>query len=100
MLTDPTGRRWREVEAQISPERARDLVLRGAELAWDDCGSRGYGAPIEWLSREEAAALAGDGTPVLRTSKRRRAELSEWTSDDGAWLVLATMSVKWGRRLA
>lgn len=99
-LTDPTGRSWREIEAQISPERARELVSSGAELAWDDCGSRGYAAPIEWISREEAAALAVGGTPLLRNNKRHRAELSAWTSDDGSWLVLASMTVKWGRSLA
>lgn len=99
-LTDPAGRTWNEVETQISPERARELVLAGAALAWDDCGSRGYGAPIECLSREEAVGLAAGGAPVLRVNKRHSAELSAWVSGDGTWLVLASMSAGWGRRLA
>lgn len=99
-LGDPTGQTWREVELQISPERARSLVTAGARLAWDDCGSRGWGAPIDWISPAEAAALAAGGEPVLRNDKRHSAGLSAWTSRDGSTLVLASMSVTWGRRLA
>lgn len=99
-LRDPAGRTWREVEVRISEERAHGLVLAGAELAWDDCGGRGYAAPIEWISRKDAAELAAGGPPVLRSSRRHGADLSAWRSDDGEWLVLATMHVRWGRLLA
>ncbi len=99
-LTDPAGRTWHEVEAPISPGRARELVADGAALAWDDCGSRGYGAPVDWLSTSEATALAADGLPVLRTKRDPASELSAWATEDGASLVLATRSVRWGRRLA
>ena len=99
-LADPAGRTWREVEVLISEARAHELVLAGAELAWDDCGGRGYAAPIEWLSRKDAAELAAGGPPVLRSSKRHRAELSAWRSDNGAWMVLASMHVRWGTLLA
>lgn len=99
-LSDPTGRAWREVEPTISPRRARELVADGALLAWDDCGSCGWGAPIDWLSPADALALAAGGEPVLRNDRRHAAELSAWISRDGAMLVLASMSVTWGRRLA
>lgn len=99
-LTDPTGRTWHEVEESISEARAQELVRSGAELAWDDCGSLGYGAPVRWISRADAADLATRGQPTLRTNKRRTAGLSSWRTDDGAWLVLATQSVRWGDLLA
>lgn len=99
-LTDPTGRQWHEVEESIAEARAQELVLAGAELAWDGCGSRGYAAPVTWISRREAALLAAAGPPTLRMNKRHSAALSAWRTDDGSWLVLATMSVTWGKRLA
>lgn len=99
-LTDPVGRRWREVEESISESRAQELVRDGAELAWDDCGSLGYGAPVKWISRADAADLATHGPPTLRVNKRHTAGLSSWRSDDGSWLVLATQSVRWGDLLA
>lgn len=99
-LTDPAGRAFREVEEQITPERAQALVADGAALAWDDCGSRGYAAPVVWIAPDDAARLAAAGPPALRLTKRQRAELSAWQSSDGAWLVLASMSVRWGRLLA
>lgn len=100
VLTDPDGEKWHEVAAEISPEQARDFVLGGARLAWDDCGSRGYAAPIDWIGMDEARALAAAGRPTLRINKRHRAQLSEWASGRGERLVLASMSVQWGRRLA
>lgn len=98
-LVDPAGRAWREVEEDLTEDRARELVRDGAGLAWDDCGSLGHGAPVDWVPRDEAAALAAAGPPVLRTGRHRSAGLSAWRTDDGAWLVLASMSVRWGRRL-
>ncbi|GEA87785.1 hypothetical protein [Cellulomonas cellasea] len=98
-LVEPAGRAWREVEDEITEARARELVQAGAALAWDDCGSLGYGAPVDWVARDEAAALAADGPPVLRSGRNRSARLSAWRADDGGWLVLASMSVRWGRRL-
>ena len=97
-LVDPAGRVWHEAEA-ITGTRARELVQAGAALAWDDCGSLGYGPPVDWVPRDEAAALAAAGPPTLRTGRHRSAGLSAWRADDGAWLVLASMSVRWGRRL-
>jgi hypothetical protein len=99
-LTDAVGRRWREVEESISESRAQALVRDGAELAWDDCGSLGYGTPVRWISRAEAADLAAHGPPTLRVNKRHAAGLSSWRTEDGSWLVLATQSVRWGDRLA
>lgn len=98
-LVDPAGQAWREAEEEITEDRARELVQAGAALAWDDCGSLGYGAPLDWVPRDEAAALAAAGPPVLRTGRHRAAGLSAWRADDGGWLVLASRSVRWGRRL-
>lgn len=99
-ITDPAGRVFREVEEQLTPERAQELVAKGAALAWDDCGSRGYAAPVVWIAPDDAARLAAAGPPVLPLTTRQRGELGAWQSSDGAWLVLASMSVRWGRLLA
>jgi hypothetical protein len=98
-ITDPSGRRWTLVEEDVSPEVASTLVRSGAALAWDSCGSRGWGAPVAWLTAEDAATLAGSDAPELRRGKRRSASLSRWKDQGGRTLVLAEMSVRWGRLL-
>ncbi len=101
-ITDPSGRRWTLVEDEISPQVASALVRSGAAVAWDCCGSRGHPqacAPIDWFTAEEAATLAGSEPPELRRNKRRSAFLSRWTDEDGRTLVLAEMSVRWGKLL-
>lgn len=99
-IVDPAGRRWHQVEADIGPGRARALVAGGAVLAWDDCGSLGYAAPVTWITKEDAARLAADGPPTLRVTKRHDASLTAWQTEDGSWLVLASMSVRWGALMA
>lgn len=75
-LVDPAGRVWHEVEGDVAEARARELVLAGAGLAWDDCGSLGYGAPVDWVEPQEAARLAAAGPPALRSGRNRSAGLS------------------------
>jgi hypothetical protein len=96
-LTDPSGRRWLLVAEDIDPERAQELVKAGAAVAWDYCGSRGWGEPIVWLTKEQAAQLARGAPPQLRRNKRNNASLSEWSDTEGAPLVLASMSITWGK---
>jgi len=96
-LTDPSGRRWRLVAEDIDPGRAQELVTAGAAVAWDYCGSRGWAEPIVWLTKQEAAQLARSAPPQLRKNKRHNASLSEWSDTDGMPLVLASMSVRWGK---
>lgn len=98
-ITDPSGHRWRQVADDITPDAAWQLVQGGAGVAWDSCGSLGFAAPIEWLDKDDVAALAKTGPPEVRRGKRHLGFLAEWADESGERLVLVTHDVRWGKRL-
>jgi hypothetical protein len=95
---DDDGRGLVLVENSISPERAHQLVLDGAVVAWDDCGSRGWsGNKVVWFDDADTRRLATAGPPTLRRKKNHRdANLVEYRREDGRPVVIAEMSVRWG----
>jgi hypothetical protein len=99
-LIAPDGRAFSEASAALDPKQAVELVAGGALAAWDSCGSRGFAAPIEWFDPSCSPEFIRSGPPELRNQPGRRyrgqGELSEWRTDEGAVLVLASLDVKWG----
>src|SRR4051812_41503689 len=81
-VVDPSGKRWHQHLAQISPALALKLAKAGAPIAWDPCGCGGY-CGFDWYGAEDAARMVAAGTPKVRLTKRRKGNLSLWTSDDG-----------------
>ena len=94
-VVDPNGRRWHQHLAEISPARALELVKEGAPVAWDPCGCGGY-CGFDWFAADDVARMVAAGTPTVRHTKRKRGNLSVWTSDDGGVLVVAEDAVQWG----
>lgn len=94
-VVDPSGRRWHQELAQISPERALELAQQGAAVAWDFCGCRGY-CGLEWYSADEVAALVESGKPTIKAKKRSWGNISQWATSEGEVLVVAEVSVQWG----
>lgn len=94
---DNVGRGLVLVSDSISPERAHELVLAGAAVAWDDCGSRGRaGVRVVWFDDADVARMAASGPPQLRRKKNHRdANLMEYRREDGRPVVIAEMSVRW-----
>ena len=94
-VVDPSGRRWREHLRQISPARALELAREGASVAWDSCGCGGF-CGFAWYGTEEVARMIRSGAPVVWSTKKRRGNISEWSSSDGGVLVVAEDAVQWG----
>jgi hypothetical protein len=94
-VTDPSGTRWHQDLAQISPGRALDLASGGARIAWDRCGCGGY-CGFDWYAPEDEARMVAAGVPKVRATKRRHGNLSLWTNDAGGLLVVAEDAVQWG----
>lgn len=92
---DPSGKRWHQHLAQISPARALELAMAGAAVAWDPCGCGGY-CGFDWYGAEDVARMVKSGTPKVRCTKRRKGKLSEWTDANGGVLVVAEDAVQWG----
>lgn len=94
---DDLGRGLVLVSDSISPERAQELVIAGAAVAWDDCGSRGRaGVPVVWFNDADVERMAAAGPPELRRKKNHRdANLMEYRREDGRPVVIAEMSVRW-----
>lgn len=94
-VVDPSGRRWHQHLAEISPARALELAKEGASIAWDPCGCGGY-CGFDWYAADQAARMVAAGTPNVRHTKRRSGNISVWTSEDGGVLVVAEEAVEWG----
>lgn len=94
-VVDPHGRRWHRDLAQISPARALELVQAGAQVAWDPCGCGGY-CGFDWFTAEDTARMVAAGTPKVKSTKRRRGNISLWTTGDDELLVVAEDAVEWG----
>ena len=94
-VVDPSGRRWHQHLAEISPARALELAKEGASIAWDPCGCGGY-CGFDWYAADQAARMVAAGTPNVRHTKRRSGNISVWTSEDGGVLVVAEDAVEWG----
>lgn len=94
-VVDPSGRRWHQHLAEISPARALELAKEGAPVAWDPCGCGGY-CGFDWYAADDVARMVAAGTPKVRQTKRHRGNLSVWTSEDGGVLVVAEDAVQWG----
>jgi hypothetical protein len=94
-VVDPSGRRWHQHVARITPARALELASQGATVAWDPCGCGGY-CPFDWFGVDDVAALVASGKPSIRAKKNTWGNLSEWITSDGDVLVVAELSVRWG----
>ncbi len=51
------------------------------------------------MTPDEVAQLVRVGTPILRRTRRRHGNISEWATADGQRLVVAEDSVRWGNLL-
>ena len=98
-VTDPEGTRWFPSTSSISEGQAHALVEGGARLAWDACGCGGY-CGFRWFGPDETERLVAARTPTVRNTKRRRGNISRWTSDDGRVLVVAEVEVRWADLMA
>ena len=94
-IADPQGRHWVRNKQEISPGHALALAAAGAPVAWDACGCGGH-CGFTWLAPDEVAQLVRAGTPVVRRTKRRHGNISEWATVDGQRLVVAEDAVRWG----
>jgi hypothetical protein len=94
-VVDPNGKRWHRHLLKISPARALELAKEGALIAWDPCGCGGY-CGFNWYGAADAARMVAAGTPTVRSTKRRKGNISLWTSDDGGVLVVAEDAIQWG----
>ncbi|MCM0639522.1 hypothetical protein [Cellulomonas wangsupingiae] len=98
-VTDPEGTRWRPSRSSISEAQAHALLQGGARVAWDPCGCGGY-CGFTWFGPDDTSRLMASGTPVVRNTKRRRGNISEWTAGDGRVLVVAEAAVRWADLMA
>lgn len=98
-VADAEGTRWVKSRTSITPGEAVALVAHGARVAWDPCGCGGY-CGFTWFSPDEVARLAAAGSPTVRSTKRRRGNISEWVAADGRVLVVAEDAVRWSDLLA
>ncbi|TKV60677.1 hypothetical protein FDO65_03010 [Nakamurella flava] len=102
-LRAPDGRVFVEIDPDLIPDAAVDLVAGGASVAWDSCGCRGY-CGIEWFDADDTAVLVRSGPPVFVPASRKvphaAGRLSAWHTDDGQVLVLASGEVRWGGLLS
>jgi hypothetical protein len=94
-VVDPGGTRWHQQLAEISPARALELAKERAPIAWDPCGCGGF-CGFDWYAAEDVARMVAAGTPKVRHTKRKRGNLSVWTNEAGAVLVVAEDAVQWG----
>lgn len=94
-VVDPTGTRWHQHLAEISPARALELAKEGAGIAWDRCGCGGY-CGFDWYAADDVARMVAAGTPKLRHTKRKRGNLSLWKNEAEGLLVVAEDAVQWG----
>ena len=92
---DTSGTRWQKHVPEISPAQALKLAQEGASIAWDRCGCGGY-CGFDWFGPEDVAHMIAAGQPTVRSTKRHRGNLSEWTAEDGRVLVVAEDAVRWG----
>lgn len=91
---DAEGVRWVQTNDSISAGQAHALVEQGARGAWDPCGCGGY-CGVTWFSPDQVSRLLAAGSPLVRSTKRRRGSLSEWATEDGRVLVVAEDAVRW-----
>ncbi len=68
-------------------------------MTWDSCGCAGY-CGLDWLTAEDVDRLAAAGAPSVIQRKTTHFGLSEWAGADRRHLVLASGTVRWGRRLS
>lgn len=94
-VVDPSGNRWHQHLADISPTQALELAKNGASIAWDPCGCGGY-CGFDWYGAAEVARMVAAGTPKVRCTKRRKGNLSQWANAEGSILVVAEDAVQWG----
>jgi len=95
VAVDPSGVTYRELTRDISGARVQGLVSRGALVAWDSCGCRGY-CPVDWLDESQRAAVVAGPVPRVRPRDRPMASMSEWRAEDGSSLVVLAGPVRWG----
>jgi hypothetical protein len=88
------------VDEHLAPERARQLVASGADLAWDDCGSKGRAAPVHWFDDRVARDLAAKWAPELGRPSRGAGWFELYRREDGSFVVLATWNIRWGNQMA
>jgi hypothetical protein len=92
---DRVGRVFTEVDDEVIPVEARQMIEAGATLVWDRCGCGG-GCGLMWVPPARLGELITT-YPVLHRTRLGSGTMSAWKAKDGAALLLLQSAVTWGR---
>ncbi len=92
---DRVGRVFNEVDDEVIPVEARQMLEAGATLVWDRCGCGG-GCGLMWVPPARLGELVTT-YPVLHRTRLGSGTMSAWQAKDGTSLLLVQSSVTWGR---
>jgi len=97
-LFDPAGHLLTKA-TMITAVEARDLVLHGAQLAFEGCGCGGWaGCTPIWIGADERLLLAAGSAPRIVNKHDFPTWIDLWRSDEGS-VVYAHGDVEWGDAL-
>lgn len=92
---DRVGRVFNEVDDEVIPVEARQMLEAGATLVWDRCGCGGS-CGLMWVPPARLGELMTT-YPMLHRTRLGSGTMSAWQAKDGTSLLLLQSSVTWGR---
>lgn len=92
---DRVGRVFTEVDDEVIPVEARQMLEAGAVLVWDRCGCGG-GCGLMWVPATRLGELITT-YPVLHRTRLGSGAMSAWKAKDGTSLLFLQSSITWGR---
>jgi hypothetical protein len=98
-LVGTDGRVYRQVEQEMTAERAMQIIHGGGRVVVDDCGCGGY-CGLRWLSAEQVSELAAKGPPRPGRIKQRQrigGSLHEFVDENGQQVLLLCGGIRWAR---
>ena len=93
IFIDQGGVTYHQVETDIIPDAARQLVATAAQVVFDECGCGGA-CGLSFSATEERESLARK-SPILDFHKGQTGSLSLWQSDSGKRILLVQGPVRW-----